>query len=129
MQHSIIEAYPEVGITVYIVWISRLERDSVETAHQAVKYFVEDHRVIHFYDPKQLTGRVIAKSLGATEDVGAWDVYLFYEPGKEWMGFPPLPDEYMHQLTESEWADPAQYHTGDDLVDRLRDVMNSLVNV
>ncbi len=115
-------------MTVYIVWISRLERDSEETANRAVKEFAEDHRVVHFYDPKQRVGRVIAKGLGVTEDEGAWDVYLFYEPGKEWMGLPPLPDEYMHQLSESEWADQAHYRTGDDLVDRLRKVMNSLVN-
>ena len=93
-----------------------------------MKEFVEDQRVIHFYDPKQRVGRVIAKGLGVTEDEGAWDVYLFYKPGKEWMALPPLPDEYMHQVIESDWADPANYHTGNDLVNRLRDVMKSLAN-
>lgn len=128
MQQSILEAYPGVDISVYIVWITRLENDSEETAIQAVREFVKDPRVIHFYDPKQRTGKAIAKSLGVTEDEGAWDVYLFYEAGKEWVELPPAPDEYMHQLTESEWADPVHYHTGDDLVDKLHEVMNSLVN-
>jgi hypothetical protein len=128
VQQSIVEAYPEAEISVYIVWINRLESDSKETTNHAVKVFGKDPRIIHFYDPRQRIGRAVAKSLGVTEDESVWDVYLFYKPGKEWVGLPPVPDEYMHQLTDSAWADPAHYHTGDDLVDRLRDVMNSILN-
>lgn len=126
MQRSIVGAYPDVSIFLYIVWSNRLEDDSEESADQAAKNFVEDPRVIHFYDPKQRIGKMIAKSLDSNEDEGAWDVYLFYRPGKEWLELPPTPDEWMHQLFESEWADPAHYHTGEDLAKRLGEVMDSL---
>ena len=62
------------------------------------------------------------------EDEPAWDIYLFYRPGKEWKGSIPPPDEYMHQMTESEWFDPEHLHTGENLVLRLREVMSSLVD-
>ena len=46
----------------------------------------------------------------------AWDIYLFYEAGVEWVKTPPQPAYWMHQLTDS-WADREHYHTGDNLVD------------
>ena len=128
MQKSIIEAFPSADISLYIVWINRLKGDSKAVADQVAKKFVQDSRVIPYYDPEQRLGHTLTKSLSGIEAEAAWDIYLFYDQGKTWERLPPSPDEYMHQMTKSGWADPAQFYTGNDLVNKLVSVMNNFID-
>jgi hypothetical protein len=80
---------------------------------------VHNPRVCHFYDAERRVGKAIGWSLGAGAGEVAWDIYLFYDGHSEWREEPPLPIAWMHQLTESGWADPARYHRGEDLVREL----------
>lgn len=73
----------------------------------------------HFYDPRKIAGRAIAQSLGGQNKV-AWDIYLFYSRGVEWVDAPPQPYQWAHQLAGSSWANPGNYHTGNDLTEELR---------
>jgi hypothetical protein len=86
-----------------------------------------DPRVHQFYNSDKHAGKVIANCLGWNGKV-AWDTYLFYEAGLEWVKTPPQPADWMHQLKDS-WADRAHYRTGDDLADELFMTMKRLLEI
>jgi hypothetical protein len=98
--------------------------DDTRAAAEPSTRIIDDLRVRHFHDPERRSGKAIAKSLGS-EDAIAWDTYLFYASGSEWTDGPPAPIDWMHQLPSS-WADPARFHTGDDLVEELHKAMKRL---
>ena len=85
---------------------------------------IDDPRVRHFHDPEKRAGKAVAESLGR-ESAVAWDIYLFYASGSEWINSLPTPTDWMHQLPGS-WADPARLHTGDDLLQELHKAMKRL---
>ena len=124
MQTSIINKFPDTEICISIVWIKKLADDSEQTAQKAAVMF-KDHRVAHFYDSNQSSGKVIANRLGWTGQV-AWDIYLFYEAGVEWTNTAPLPAYWMHQLKDS-WAHKSHFRTGDRLVKELFNAMTKLI--
>lgn len=129
MQRAVLEAHPDAGISVSIVWIDILEHDSEAAARRAMERFRPDSRVRHFYDPEGHVGRAIAQSVGAKAGEVAWDVYLFYGQGSEWKKGPPAPVAWMHQLTSSTWADAAHYHNDDDLTEELTKTMKRLTSI
>ena len=86
----------------------------------------KDHRVVHFYDSKQRSGKAIANRLGWTGQV-AWDIYLFYEAGTKWSNTAPQPAYWMHQLKDS-WAHKTHFRTGDALVNELLNAMTKLLD-
>ena len=94
--------------------------DTLEAAPKALKKF-KDARVQQFYDPLQLSGRAVAKSLGHSDKV-AWDVYLFYPPRMMWGELPPPPEVFMHQLRDS-WADQICLFEKDQLRAKLSETM------
>jgi glycine/D-amino acid oxidase-like deaminating enzyme len=126
-RQSILEAYPDADICICIVWIDMLQEDSEEAARRSAAKWPADHRVRHFHDPEQLSGKAIAPGVGGGESQVAWDIYLFYEKGKEWGTTPPAPTAWMHQLLDSSWASAAYYHCGNDLVVELHKTMEGLV--
>jgi hypothetical protein len=99
-----------------------LPADSPAAAEQS-RTIITDPRVRHFYDPERRAGEAVARSLGATAGKVAWDIYLFYAAGSAWLTAPPLPVCWAHQLTGSDWADAAHYHSGEDLLVALRESM------
>jgi hypothetical protein len=125
VQESIIDKFPNADICISIVWLKKLSDDSEQTAQKATAMF-KDHRVAQFYDSKKSSGKVIANLLGWTGQV-AWDIYLFYEAGVEWVNTTPQPAYWMHQLKDS-WADKTHFRTGDDLVNELLNAMTKLLN-
>jgi hypothetical protein len=125
VQRVIVQDFPRADISVSSVWINMLAHDSEGAARVSAR-IIEDPRVRHFYDPERRVGKVIAKSLGGRETNEAWDIYLFYEKGSEWIEDLPTPTDWMHQLTGTSWADLAQYYTGDELVEELHKAMRKL---
>ena len=125
MLKSVIESYPEADICIIIVWINKIPSDSRKAAEKASGIF-NDHRICQFYDSRQLSGRVVADSLGWQGRV-AWDIYLFYESGSQWSDLPPAPYDWMHQLKDP-WADSERQRLGDDLVRELAASMKKLVS-
>ena len=98
--------------------------DNIRTANFASNIFQED-RVMQFHDPNKLAGKLIAESLGAGNAV-AWDMYLFYEKGSQWAERPPFPLDWAHQLDDA-WADPNHFAWGENLIVRLREIVNRLI--
>lgn len=101
-----------------------LADDSEETALRSTKIF-QSPNIKHFYDPNQRSGKAVATSIG-WEDKIAWDIYLFYKSGLEWIKEPPEPACWMHQLTEYQ-NDREHYRTGEDLVQGLATCLNKLL--
>jgi len=120
VQRSIIEGFPHADISVSIVWIDMLPKDT-ETGAEGSAHIIDDPRVRHFHDPARRSGEAIAASLG-WKDYVAWDIYLFYQSGSRWLDGPPTPDHFAHQLPR----DSAHFRTGDDLVRELREAMKRL---
>lgn len=127
VQRSIIEDFPHVDIGVSVVWINMMEGDTKAAAERSAR-IINDPRVRHFHDPKRRSGEAIGKSLGWKDKV-AWDTYLFYERGSRWMEAPPAPLKWIHQLPWDTQADPAHFHTGDDLVEALHKIMKELTEM
>lgn len=94
-------------------------------AASAIALTMKTPCVRQFHDPRKLTGKAIARSLGAPDKV-AWDIYLFYSQGAGWNDALPLPMTWAHQLGTGDWADPARYRTGNDLVEELFKGMGQL---
>jgi len=104
-------------MVVSIVWIPMLPGDS-ESAAQVATALIPDARAQHFFDADCRAVRALASRLGG-EDRIAWDMYLFFSPGVTWGDEPPLPMDWVHQLDDEDWADPARYRCGNDLVAAL----------
>ena len=120
VQESIISKYSIADLSISLVWIEMLPEDSKEKARLETGNF-SDPRAHHFYDPNKRSGAAIADSLGYKDRV-AWDVYLFYTAGVDWIETPPAPTAWMHQLSET-WLDRKHYHKGDDLIRELSQTM------
>jgi hypothetical protein len=123
VQKSIIEEFPDIDMSISVVWIRVLPGDSESSAKESARMF-NDHRVRQFYDPNQIAGKAIAERVGWKGKV-AWDIYLFYPAGHEWTKRPPTPSAWKHQLRET-WADREHFHAGDDLVKALFETMKKL---
>lgn len=115
-------------MSVSIVWVNMLDGDTEATAQNAATEIFGQSSVRHFYDPHRRAGEAIAESLGGLADDAAWDVYLFYEKGAEWGESLPLPSRWMHQCKGDSWANPDNYHWGDDLVQGLQWTMAKLAD-
>ncbi len=102
-----------------------LPTDNAEAASKTAQ-MVQDPRVRQFHDPrgKKLAGKAFAKDLIEKNRGPAWDIYMFHKKGDEWKTKPPLPVEYMHQLSGGERADPKYFITGEDLVNQLHETMH-----
>jgi len=103
-----------------------LPGDSEATAKEKSVIF-KDPRVRQFYDPDQRSGKAVAESLGYDGRV-AWDIYLFYAVGGKWIQDPPVPNYWMHQISET-WADRKHFHTGDDLARGLSSAAKKVANL
>ncbi|MFQ5473642.1 MAG: hypothetical protein ACE5FA_12265 [Dehalococcoidia bacterium] len=121
MRESLLEAFPDVGAAVSIVWTHMLPPDSEAETLKASEMF-SDGRVTQFHDPNRLAGIEVGRGLGWSGDKVAWDIYLFYEKGAQWSETPPSPMEWAHQLFNDSQADSERFHTGQALIDRLREV-------
>jgi hypothetical protein len=87
--------------------------------------FLNDVRIQHYYDNNKTVGKTIAKSVGWVGKI-AWDIYIFYAPGVDWIDVPPKPKYWMHQLSDA-WAKNEKYRTGKDLQNELFASMKNLI--
>jgi len=82
-----------------IIWTLMLVTDSLNAAEQREASF-SDSRVMHYWDPNRILGRLLSQTLNLKASIG-WDVYLVYPPDHPWdTELPPMPEFWMHQLDE-----------------------------
>ena len=121
MQEAIIDGFPQADISVSLVWIRMLPLDNKATArYRALN--LRDPRIRHFFDPHKRVGKAVAQAFGAPGKV-AWDMYMFFSAGVEWVSLPPLPAVYVHQLTDG-WVDPTRCFRGEALAKELSNLMS-----
>jgi hypothetical protein len=108
-----------------IVWIDKLPSDTRTAVRRATASIIENAQIHHFHDQNKVAGREIAYSIGAPGEV-AWDVYLLYVKGTRWEDRLPVPAEWAHQLTTATWANPARYHAGKALTNKLCHALSDL---
>ncbi len=124
MQQVLLEEQSQVDIAIIIVWIDMLAADNEEAASRSAQIF-SGEQVRQLHDSERHLGRIIAESLGADRAI-AWDAYLFYDKGSEWVeGHAPAPLDWVHQLDDS-WASPDHHAWEDGLVIRLREITTRL---
>lgn len=109
-----------VELAALIVWVEMLPADAHADVG-ALAAQLKDPRVSWFHDPKRRAGEAIGAALGAGGS-SAWDVYLFYGPDVEWKDEAPVPEGWVHQLTD-DWADPTRRRQGEGLETELATLM------
>ncbi len=106
-----------------IVWIEMLSKDK-DADLIDLSSRMDDPRIRWFHDPLQRVGKAIAATLGAPNLI-AWDVYLFFDKESSWLGPPPRPHGWVHQLGDRR-ADPARYHPGKQLAPELERLLREI---
>lgn len=127
MRKAIIEEYPAAKLSILIVWLQMYQADSLDAVGEAARFLSDDPRVTQFYDPGKLSGLEVAAGLGAQDGEVAWDVYLFYAGKVEWVDQLPQPQDWVHQLEGSSWAQPERLFQGEQLSKRLHEIIAALL--
>jgi len=91
-----LESVTDDRVSAYVVWLPIFGGDFRGEARKLSKSF-PDKRVTYFIDAQSRTGELWERILKTEREI-AWDVYLLYAPGANWVDEPPLPDFWMHQL-------------------------------
>lgn len=103
------------------------DADSLEVVQEAARLLRDDPRVTQFYDPGKICGLEVAEGFGAKSGEVAWDVYLFYDRQAVWSEQLPQPLDWAHQLSGSSWAETDRLFQGDQLTQKLREIMLNLL--
>ena len=78
-----------------------MAEDDLAAANAQQEIF-QDNRVQHYWDAEKTLGKAVADSMLSNTPI-AWDIYLLFQPGTEWNSLKfPVPDFWMHQLSEDE---------------------------
>jgi len=94
---EVLLAHPHAEIRVEAVWMQAQGGETHDTALSSA-HFAPTPRVRHYWDENNLAGHAVGRHLTGREEL-AWDIYLFYEPGKTWGDTPPEPLDYTTQRT------------------------------
>ena len=87
-----------------MVWVPILPNDSQQAAEAEACDFT-DGRISHLWDANRRLAEAFARTLGLHSP--AWDVYLLFDAGPEWIGDDaPQPAYWMAQLPERVGAEP-----------------------
>jgi hypothetical protein len=126
VQKVFLEEYPLAKLDIFIVWLKMYTADSLDAVQDASRLFSNDSRVTQFYDPEKLIGLEVADGLGAKPGDVAWDVYLFFAGREVWVDRLPQPLDWVHQLKGSSWAESERLFQGEQLTQKLREIMANL---
>ena len=101
---GLLEEFKNDRLRGVVVWIPILPNDSRQTAEAEASDFT-DSRISHYWDADRNLAGAFASTLGLQGP--AWDVYLLFDAGLEWIGDdPPEPAYWMAQLPERVGAEP-----------------------
>lgn len=123
VQKVLLEEFPDANLDILIVWLKMYAADSLDVVREASGLFSDDPRVTQYYDPAKDVGLKVAENLGAEPGEVAWDVYLFYDRQAEWSEQLPGAVDWVHQLSGSRWAEPGRLFQGEQLANKLREIM------
>jgi hypothetical protein len=85
VQSDILEKNPNAKLKVYAVWFNMIPTDSRWLRQRR---WLDDPRVVHFWDEEKLAGRFYAEHVTRAGDV-EWDAFFLYRPDASWAESPP----------------------------------------
>jgi hypothetical protein len=86
VQSDILEKHPDAKLKVYAVWFNMIRTDSRWLWYPG---WLDDPRVVHFWDDERLVGRFYAENVTRTGTDVEWDVYFLYGADASWQATPP----------------------------------------
>ena len=105
-----------------IAWVPMVKGDSALEAAELVS--PDERFILQSWDAKLSVSEAFAKTLKLNGP--AWDVYLIYQPGVQWIGEnPPVPSFWMHQLEKTSGADPTLHLRPAKLQRELRNALRT----
>jgi hypothetical protein len=91
---AILEEHSDAEIQVYLLWSPFETGDNLGQVFRAAGAYLYDPRVKHYWDIWRYGARSLSPVLRVPVEQ-AWDMVVFYEPGKVWEDGPPDPDFWM----------------------------------
>lgn len=89
---------PNDDLDIIVVWTPRYPGDDRSKAVGATEH-MPDARAIHFWDEHGAVSTIYGRVLNLpTGNQFAWDTYMVFDGKAEWIGSPPTPNHWMHQL-------------------------------
>ena len=109
VQELLDEEFPDVDISVSLIWVDIMGPDDYEVEVEAGEV-VTDPRLRQFHDPKphRLAGRAFGEGRMAKGKGPAFDMYCIYDAGITWEDELPDPSDWYHQLP-GPFADPDHF--------------------
>lgn len=95
-----------------MLWSPILAHDNRFAAQQATVY-LDDPRVVHFWDLWTFGMNHFTKKLNYPKPELAWDIFVLYKPGTEWIL--PGPDPDPHYWMQHRGLDIGADYTKEDL--------------
>jgi len=75
-----LDKHPDAKLEVYAVWFNMIRTDSRWLRQ---KRWLDDSRVVHFWDEEKLAGRFWAENVTQAGDI-EWDAFFLYGPDASW---------------------------------------------
>lgn len=123
MLKSLVQNYPDLDISINVVWVPMLASDN-EAAARKISSMFDDPRVHQYWDPQRRSGiaytrsfptmfgdmvaslprehllhPMLSKRVGVTaERSPMWDAAFFYDRTAEWSSGPPKPADWIKQV-------------------------------
>jgi len=128
IRDELLAPHDNADVKVTIVWIDMLPTDNHDSAMRAAQMF-HDPRVTQFYDPDQIAGDIVGRTMLNPGAGSAWDIYLFYDEVATWNDSPPEPVEWCHQLSGTRRADPERFFSGKALADQIHELTHRWLGI
>lgn len=132
LRREVLDAHPDADLRLFIIWQDLVRNARPEAAERASR-FLDDERVISFYDCEGLAGRAFAT--GNLPVAEARELFLFYPAGLTWpkagaqptsarVAMPPRTERWVHQLGR---VAPERFCTAEELPRAIRVTMDRLL--
>ena len=116
LQQGLLEQYPGLDMTVYVIWIRRQGSDTLDSAREA-SGLLPDQRVSQYYGSDNAAA-YIADIMGYPGE-SAWNIVMQFGGDAYWEPELPQPSWYVHQLGPEHWLGSASFARGNDLRNAL----------
>lgn len=94
VERHVLEQLWDPSLDVYVVW-ERINRQDSEEAAVHAAALLSDLRIRHFWSPERFASTVFQAPVGAQRTT-AWDVFLVFGKGRQWLDAAPAIDVFMH---------------------------------
>jgi hypothetical protein len=118
VQKYVLDALQDPRLQVYVVWEQVQKEDSRQAAAESTS-FLADPRATHFWSDSRFAGKSFQRAVGLTK-FPAWDVFLVFGPGKQWLADAPEPSYFMHNLLGNSELPKDRHLNGQKLAEEVR---------